>query len=81
MSGAALYLFLLLAQKAIPSVTIFSGNFKIHEVGFGTNVSFPGNFHWIKCIRTRKNFSHEVSLRVTLEDASVPGDGYSSGSL
>lgn len=87
MSGAkqevffALYPFLLLAQKPIPSVTIFSENFKIYEVGFGTNVSFPGNLHWIKCIRIRKNLSHEMSLRVTLGEASVSGHGYSSGSL
>jgi hypothetical protein len=78
-----LYPFLLLTQKAvnIPSVIIFSGNFKIYEVGFGTNLSFPGNLHWIKCIKIRKSLSHEVSLRVTLEGASVLGHGCSSGSL
>lgn len=89
MSGAkekvffALYPFLLLAQKAvnIPSVIIFSGNLKIYEVGFGTNVSFPGNLHWIKCTGTRKSRSHEVSLRVTLEDAPVSAHGYSLDSL
>lgn len=65
----------------MPSVIIFSGNFKIYEEGFGANVSIPGNLHWIECRRTRKSLSHEVSLRLTLEDAFVPGHDYSLGSL